>query len=39
MQAQTDNLIEVRNMSFTRGSRKIFEDINLTVPRGKITAI
>lgn len=39
MQAQTDNLIEVRNMSFTRGSRKIFENINLTVPRGKITAI
>lgn len=39
MQAQTDNLIEVRNMSFTRGNRKIFENINLTVPRGKITAI
>lgn len=39
MQAQTDNLIEIRNMSFTRGSRKIFENINLTVPRGKITAI
>ncbi|MGB5118376.1 MAG: phospholipid ABC transporter ATP-binding protein MlaF [Providencia rettgeri] len=39
MQAQTDNLIEVRNMSFTRGSRKIFENINLTVPRGKVTAI
>ncbi|MGG4606608.1 phospholipid ABC transporter ATP-binding protein MlaF [Providencia sp. Me31A] len=39
MQAQTDNLIEVRNMSFTRGSRKIFENINLAVPRGKITAI
>ncbi|WP_273802924.1 phospholipid ABC transporter ATP-binding protein MlaF [Providencia rettgeri] len=39
MQAQTDNLIEVRNMSFTRGNRKIFVNINLTVPRGKITAI
>ena len=39
MQAQTDNLIEVRNMSFTRGNRNIFENINLTVPRGKITAI
>ncbi|EKT59975.1 phospholipid ABC transporter ATP-binding protein MlaF [Providencia sneebia] len=39
MQAQTDNLIEIRDMSFTRGNRKIFENINLTVPRGKITAI
>ena len=39
MQAQTENLIEVKNMSFTRGNRKIFENINLTVPRGKITAI
>lgn len=24
MNAQPDNLIEVRNMNFTRGSRKIF---------------
>ncbi|MFV8208483.1 ATP-binding cassette domain-containing protein, partial [Enterobacter cloacae complex sp.6701988] len=39
MQAQTENLIEVKNMSFTRGNRKIFENINLAVPRGKITAI
>lgn len=39
MKAQIDNLIEVRNMSFTRGNRKIFSEINLTVPRGKVTAI
>nr|WP_314264389.1 phospholipid ABC transporter ATP-binding protein MlaF [uncultured Moellerella sp.] len=39
MKAQTDNLIEVRNMSFTRGNRQIFSEVNLTVPRGKITAI
>lgn len=39
MKAQIDNLIEVRNMSFTRGNRKIFSEINLTIPRGKVTAI
>ncbi|MGL5045454.1 MAG: ATP-binding cassette domain-containing protein, partial [Plesiomonas sp.] len=33
------HLVEVRNMSFSRGDRPIFEDINLSVPRGKITAI
>ncbi|MGL4600204.1 MAG: phospholipid ABC transporter ATP-binding protein MlaF [Plesiomonas sp.] len=33
------HLVEVRNMSFFRGERPIFEDINLSVPRGKITAI
>nr|EIT1736890.1 phospholipid ABC transporter ATP-binding protein MlaF [Proteus mirabilis] len=39
MNAQPDNLIEVRNMNFIRGSRKIFSQINLDVPRGKVTAI
>lgn len=33
------NLVEVKNMSFSRGNRPIFENINLTVPKGKITAI
>ena len=33
------NLIEIRGMSFTRGERLIFADINMTVPRGKVTAI
>lgn len=33
------NLVEIKNMSFTRGKRQIFQDINLVVPRGKITAI
>ena len=36
---KADNLVEVRDMSFSRGDRRIFEDINLTVPRGKVTAI
>ncbi|MBB3321921.1 MULTISPECIES: phospholipid ABC transporter ATP-binding protein MlaF [Atlantibacter] len=38
--SQTDsNLVEIQGMRFTRGSRCIFDDISLTVPRGKITAI
>ena len=33
------NLVDVRGVSFSRGSRPIFDNISLTVPRGKITAI
>jgi phospholipid/cholesterol/gamma-HCH transport system ATP-binding protein len=32
-------LVEVHNLSFSRGSRVIFEDISLTIPKGKVTAI
>ncbi|SQI45761.1 Probable phospholipid import ATP-binding protein MlaF [Serratia plymuthica] len=39
MHQNAENLVEVRDMSFSRGDRLIFEDINLTVPRGKVTAI
>ncbi|MEX0445874.1 phospholipid ABC transporter ATP-binding protein MlaF [Xenorhabdus sp. SGI246] len=39
MSQQTENLIEISGMYFTRGQRPIFADINLTVPKGKITAI
>ena len=33
------NWIEIRNLSFSRGSRVILDRINLDIPRGKITAI
>ncbi len=39
MNGADDNLIEIRNLSFVRGDRVIFDDLNLSVPRGKITAI
>ncbi|RLM11203.1 ABC transporter ATP-binding protein [Gibbsiella quercinecans] len=39
MQQKAENLVEVRGMHFSRGGRLIFEDINLVVPRGKVTAI
>ncbi|MCE9792445.1 phospholipid ABC transporter ATP-binding protein MlaF [Shewanella indica] len=32
-------LVEVNNLGFSRGSRVIFEQISLTIPRGKVTAI
>lgn len=34
-----DNLIEVRNMNFQRGTRWIFNDVDINIARGKITAI
>lgn len=34
-----DNLVVIENLHFFRGERAIFSDINLMVPRGKITAI
>jgi len=33
------NIIEVRGISFSRGDRVIFDNINLDIHRGKITAI
>lgn len=33
------NLVTIRHLSFSRGTRKIFDDISLDIQRGKITAI
>ncbi len=38
-QTLADKLIEVRNLYFTRGVRRIFRNLNLTIGRGDITAI
>ena len=35
----SENLIEVRDVSFSRGSRPIFKGLNLTVRQGDVTAI
>ncbi len=35
----TPTMIQVEHLSFSRGSRLIFDDITLSIPRGKITAI
>lgn len=39
MSQQETNVVDIRNMSFKRGNRQIFTDINMTVPKGKVTAI
>jgi phospholipid/cholesterol/gamma-HCH transport system ATP-binding protein len=36
---QEDSFIRVRELTFYRGSRRIFDGIDLDVPRGKVTAI
>ncbi|MFU8797135.1 MAG: ABC transporter ATP-binding protein [Gammaproteobacteria bacterium] len=35
----TENWVSIRNMSFQRDERMIFEDISMDIPQGKITAI
>ncbi|WP_150046962.1 MULTISPECIES: ABC transporter ATP-binding protein [Methylomonas] len=34
-----DSIVAVKNLSFSRGARKIFDDVSLTIQRGKVTAI
>ena len=35
----SSNFVEIKGLTFRRGDRVIFDDINLNIPRGKITAI
>ena len=37
--AEDDILVSIRNLVFFRGGRKIFDGVDLDIPRGKITAI
>ena len=39
MTYDSDNLIEVRDLTFSRGHRKIFDHLNLTIKRGEVTAL
>ncbi len=34
-----ETLIDIKNLSFSRGSRKIFDDVTLSIPKGKVTGI
>lgn len=34
-----EDLVTVKQLTFSRGERKIFDDVNLHVPKGKVTAI
>lgn len=35
MEQSVANLVDMRDVSFTRGNRCIFDNISLTVPRGE----
>ena len=37
--AGTDNLIEIRDLSYRRGDLVIFDHLSLAIPRGRVTAI
>jgi phospholipid/cholesterol/gamma-HCH transport system ATP-binding protein len=37
--APEDNLIEIENLTFKRGERIIYDDISLSIHKGKVTAI
>lgn len=34
-----DNLVQITNLTFARGERRIFDSVDMVMPRGKITAI
>ncbi len=39
MNDATDNLVEIRDLDYSRGHRQIFKGLNITIKRGEITAI
>jgi len=39
VKTNSNNLIEVHNLTFKRGKRVIYDNISLSIPRGKVTAI
>jgi phospholipid/cholesterol/gamma-HCH transport system ATP-binding protein len=39
LQSSESLLVEVRGLSFSRGPRVIFDEVDIDIPRGKITAI
>ncbi|WP_033416838.1 ATP-binding cassette domain-containing protein [Hahella ganghwensis] len=39
MNQASDNYVEIRGMSFSRGDRLIFDNVDIDVPKGKITTI
>jgi phospholipid/cholesterol/gamma-HCH transport system ATP-binding protein len=38
-QKNTDNVVEITGLKYRRGEKLIFDRLNITIPRGKITAI
>lgn len=36
---ESDNIVEIRDLDYSRGQKQIFRGLNIAIPRGKITAI
>src|SRR3990167_1008614 len=39
MSAESINAVELRGVTFLRGARKIFDNVDIFIPRGKVTGI
>ncbi len=39
MQNQLDQYVQIRGLSFSRGERVIFDNVDIDIPRGKVTTI
>jgi phospholipid/cholesterol/gamma-HCH transport system ATP-binding protein len=39
MTSENDNIIEIRDLHFSRGSKKIFDGLNISFQRGQVTAV
>lgn len=39
LHSASDSIIQLHQVDFWRGSRKIFDQVDLTIPKGKVTAI
>ena len=39
MERANDNLVEIRDLDYTRGQRQIFKGLNITIKAGEVTAI
>ena len=37
--SEPENVVEIRDLDYARGPREIFKGLNISIPRGKITAI
>ena len=35
----TDSLVQINNLSFSHGDRLLYDNISLTIPKGKVTAL
>ena len=39
MASSSDNIIEIRDVDYTVGTRRIFHGLNICIPRGEVTAV